>query len=170
MRGRLRGVMIDPSVLPASSASDGSLGCLVPILAGGERDMTRTAVGYFRDRSTADAAYDDLLKNGFNRDDISIMGRGREGGKGLADHDHDEVGVGQGAAVGPLAAGLAGAITGGVTGVIVGGIVGALEDAGVDRDTAQYYDERFKQGGYLLTVRTNDMEYDKARMILQRHD
>jgi len=48
--------------------------------------------------------------------------------------------------------------------------VGALEDAGVDRDTAQYYDERFKQGGYLLTVRTNDMEYDKARMILQRHD
>ncbi|HZR99724.1 MAG TPA: YsnF/AvaK domain-containing protein [Chloroflexota bacterium] len=156
--------------------------------------MARTVVGYFRDRGAADAAYDDLVKNGFSRDEISIMGRGRDGGggKGLGDDDH--VGVGEGAAVGvveglligaaamlipgigpvvavgPLAAGLAGAITGGVTGVIVGGIVGALEDAGVDEASARYYDERFKQGGYLLTVRTDDMEYEKARMILERHD
>jgi uncharacterized protein (TIGR02271 family) len=157
--------------------------------------MTRTAVGYFHDRAAADAAYDDLMKNGFSRDEISIMGRGREGGAGLADdHDGDHVGAGEGAAVGgitglllgaaamlipgigpivavgPLAAGLAGAVTGGVTGAVVGGVVGALEDAGVDHDTASYYDERFKKGGYLLTVRANDMEYDKARMILERHD
>jgi uncharacterized protein (TIGR02271 family) len=154
--------------------------------------MTRTAVGHFRDRGAADAAYDDLLRNGFGRDDLSIMGRGREGGTGLADDDH--VGAGEGAAVGgitglllgaaamlipgigpivavgPIAAGLAGAVTGGVTGVVVGGITGALTDAGVDHDTATYYDERFKQGGYLLTVRADDMEYEKARMILERHD
>jgi uncharacterized protein (TIGR02271 family) len=153
--------------------------------------MTRTAVGYFRDRAAADAAYDDLVSSGFGRDDVSIMGRGREGGTGLADDDH--VGAGEGAAVGgitglligaaamlipgigpivavgPLAAGLAGAVTGGVTGVVVGGITGALTDAGVDHDTATYYDERFKQGGYLLTVRAHDMEYEKARMILERH-
>jgi uncharacterized protein (TIGR02271 family) len=61
-------------------------------------------------------------------------------------------------------------VTGGVTGVIVGGIVGALEEAGVDHDTATYYDEKFRAGGYLPTVRANDMEYDKARMILERHD
>jgi hypothetical protein len=153
--------------------------------------MARTAVGYFRDRRAADAAFDDLIHNGFGRDDVSIMGRGREGGTGLADDEH--VGAGEGAAVGgitglllgaaamlipgigpivavgPLAAGLAGAVTGGATGVIVGGITGALTDDGVDRDTAAYYDERFKQGGYLLTVRANDMEYEKARMLLERH-
>ncbi|HEY7065000.1 MAG TPA: general stress protein, partial [Chloroflexota bacterium] len=69
--------------------------------------MTRTAVGYFRDRSAADAAYDDLVKNGFSRDEISIMGRGREGGQGLAD-DHDHPGVGEGAAAG------------GITGLLIG--------------------------------------------------
>ena len=159
--------------------------------------MTRTTVGYFRDRASADAAYDDLTRSGFSRDEISIMGRGRDGGKGIADdhdHDHDHVGAGEGAAVGgitglllgaaamlipgigpivavgPLAAGIAGALTGGATGVVVGGITGALTDAGVDHDTAEYYDQRFRQGGYLLTVRADDMEYEKARMILERHD
>jgi len=157
--------------------------------------MARTAVGYFHDRAAANAVFDDLTSHGFSRDDISIMGRGREGGKGLADdHDGDHVGAGEGVAVGgvtglllgaaamlipgigpivavgPLAAGLAGAVTGGVTGAVVGGVVGALEDAGVDHDTASYYDERFRKGGYLLTVRANDMEYEKARMILERHD
>ena len=154
--------------------------------------MTRTAVGYFRHRASADAAYDDLVRSGFGRDDVSIMGQGREGGTGLADDDH--VGAGEGAAVGgitglllgaaamlipgigpivavgPLAAGLAGAVTGAATGVVVGGITGALTDAGVDHDTSAYYDERLKQGGYLLTVRANDVEYEKARMILERHD
>jgi uncharacterized protein (TIGR02271 family) len=72
--------------------------------------------------------------------------------------------------VGPLAAGLAGAVTGGVTGAVVGGIVGGLEDAGVPHEDARYYDERFQKGGYLLTVRADDMEYDKARMIMERHD
>src|SRR4051794_14906500 len=134
------------------------------------------------------------MKNGFSRDAISIMGRGREGGTGLADDDHAGAGVGEGAAVGgitglllgaaamlipgigpivavgPLAAGLAGAVTGGVTGAVVGGIVGGLEEAGVPHEDAQYYDERFQKGGYLLTVRADDMEYDKTRMIMERHD
>src|SRR5919107_699856 len=121
--------------------------------------MDRTAVGYFRDRGMADRAYDALSAAGFSRDDISIMGRGREGGTGLADdHDKDHVSAGEGAAaggifglllgaaamlipgigpivaVGPLAAGLAGALTGGITGAVVGGIPGALVDAGVPEE------------------------------------
>jgi len=157
--------------------------------------MARTAVGYFHDRAAANAAFDDLTSRGFSRDEISIMGRGREGGKGLADdHDGDHVGAGEGmalggitglllgaaamlipgigpiVAVGPLAAGLAGAVTGGVTGAVVGGVVGALEDAGVPHDEAQYYDERFRAGGMLVTVRANsDAQFDDARMILERH-
>jgi len=49
-------------------------------------------------------------------------------------------------------------------------LVGGLEEAGVPHEDARYYDERFQKGGYLLTVRADDMEYDKARMILERHD
>jgi hypothetical protein len=154
--------------------------------------MTRTAVGYFHDRAAANAAFDDLMARGFSRDDVSIMGRGREGGMGLVDDDH--VGAGEGAAVGgitglllgvaamlipgvgpivavgPLAAALAGAVTGGVTGAVVGGVVGALEDAGVPHDEARYYDERFRTGGMLVTVRAeSDARYDDARMTMERH-
>src|SRR5690348_12466171 len=151
--------------------------------------MARTTVGYFHDRGSADAAYDDLLKNGFNRDAISIMGRGREGGTGLA--DDDGVGPGEGAAVGgiaglllgaaamlipgigpivaigPITAALTGAVTGGVTGAVVGGVAGALIKAGVPEDEARFYEDRFRSGGYLVTARTDDEHYARARMVLQ---
>ena len=154
--------------------------------------MARTAVGHFRDRASADAAYDELVQRGFSRDDISIVGRGAEGKTGLAgDGEHMTAGggaavggvaglligvaamlipgIGPIVAIGPLAAALTGAVTGGVTGAVVGGIAGALIHAGVSEDEARYYDERFKGGGVLLTVRTDDGRYDDARGILQRH-
>jgi hypothetical protein len=152
--------------------------------------MDRTAVGYFRDRASADRAYDALKGAGFDSDDISVLGRGREGGKGLAGDDHD-VSAGEGAvtggivglllgaaamlipgigpivAVGPLSAALAGAVTGGVTGAAVGGITGALVDAGVPDEEARYYNDRFQAGGYLVTVRTDDAGHARARAILE---
>jgi len=153
--------------------------------------MARTAVGYFRDRAQADAAYDELMARGFDRDDVSVVGRGREGGKGL--HDDDHVSAGEGAAVGgitglllgaaamlipgigplvavgPLSAALAGALTGGVTGAVVGGITSALVDAGVPEDEARYYDERMRSGGVLMTVRADDTRCADARMAMERH-
>jgi hypothetical protein len=154
--------------------------------------MARTAAGHFRNRATADAAYDALVAKGFSRDEISIVGRGREGG-GLVDDDGEKLDAGDGAkiggiaglligaaamlipgigpivAVGPISAGLAGLVTGGVTGAVVGGIVGALEHAGLSKDEAKYYDERFQQGGYLVTVHTDDARYNEARAVLQQH-
>jgi hypothetical protein len=154
--------------------------------------MARTAVGYFRDRAQADAAYTELVGHGVDRDDISIMGRGREGAKGLH-HDDDHVSAGEGAAtggiaglligaaamlipgigpvvaVGPIAAGLAGAVTGAVTGAVVGGVTGALVDAGVPEEEARYYDERFRTGGILMTVRTDDARWTDLRAIMERH-
>jgi len=153
--------------------------------------MARTAFGYFHDRAAADAAFDDLQAHGFRHADISVMGRGREGGTGLVDDDH--VSVGEGAAtggivglllgaaamlipgigpivaVGPLAAGLAGAVTGGVTGAVVGGITGGLVDAGVPEEEARYFDERFRSGGLLMTVHADDARYSEARMLMERH-
>jgi hypothetical protein len=154
--------------------------------------MDRTAVGYFRDRAAADRAYSALVAAGYDRDDISIMGRGREGGKGLAvdDHDKDHVSAGEGAAtggivglllgaaamlipgigpivaVGPISAALAGAVTGAATGAVVGGITGALVDAGVPDEEARYYDERFRTGGFLVMVRTDESRHGHARGIL----
>ncbi|HLH24448.1 MAG TPA: hypothetical protein VK066_18150 [Chloroflexota bacterium] len=153
--------------------------------------MDRTAVGYFRDRGAADRAYDALRAAGYDKDDISIMGRGMEGRAGLADTDRDNVSAGQGAvtggifglllgaaamlipgigpvvAVGPLAAGLAGVVTGGVTGAVVGGITGALVKAGVPEEEARWANERFAAGGYLVTVRTDEHGYGKARGVLE---
>src|SRR5712692_1929617 len=47
--------------------------------------MARTAVGYFRDRAAADAAYDALLECGFAPDDISVVGHGEGVGAGLGE-------------------------------------------------------------------------------------
>ena len=153
--------------------------------------MDRTAVGYFRDRGAADRAYDALRAAGYDSDDISVMGRGAEGRSGLVDTDRGDVSAGEGAAtggifglllgaaamlipgigpivaVGPLAAGLAGAVTGGVTGAVVGGITGALVNAGVPEEEARWANERFTSGGYLVTVRTDEGGYGKARGILE---
>lgn len=153
--------------------------------------MDRTAVGYFHDRGAADRAYDALKMAGYSGDDISVMGRGAAGGSGLADHDRGDVSAGEGAAtggivglllgaaamlipgigpivaVGPLAAGLAGAVTGGVTGAVVGGITGGLVHLGVPEDEARWANERFSSGGYLVTVRTDEGSYGKARGILE---
>jgi len=154
--------------------------------------MARTVVGYFRDRGAADRAYDALLQRGFAKDEISIIGRGADGKtETVADEGH-HVSAGEGAAtggilglllgaaamlipgigpivaVGPLAAALAGAVTGGVTGAVVGGVAGALVHAGVPEEEARFHEERFKQGGYLLTVHADDARYQDARMILER--
>jgi uncharacterized protein (TIGR02271 family) len=151
--------------------------------------MARTAVAHFADAASADAAYGQLVEHGFNRDDITVMGRGQDGENAPATTG-DHVTAGEGAAagglfglllgaaamlipgigpviaVGPLAAALAGAVTGGVTGAIVGGVGGALIHAGVSEEDARYYEERFKSSGYLVTVRTDDAHYDEARHIL----
>jgi uncharacterized protein (TIGR02271 family) len=154
--------------------------------------MDRTGVGYFRDRSAADRAYDLLLQRGFTKNDISIVGRGTDGKTEVAADEGHHVTAGEGVAtggifglllgaaamlipgigpivaVGPLAAGLAGAVTGGVTGAVTGGIVGALEHAGVPEDEARHYEERFKEGGYLVTVHTDERRYGDARAVLEQ--
>jgi uncharacterized protein (TIGR02271 family) len=153
--------------------------------------MARTAIGYFPDRPSADRAYQALLDRGFSRDDVSVIGRGREDRPGLADDDHVSAGegvaiggvtglllgaaamlipgIGPVVAAGPIAAGLAGALTGGVTGAVVGGITGALIDAGVSEDEARYYDERFQKGGVLVTVRADGQRYFDARTALEQY-
>ena len=154
--------------------------------------MARTVVAQFPDRASADAAYDELIRRGVDRNEISVVGRGAEGKMGLAE-EGGPVTAGEGAAVGglaglllgvaamlipgigpivavgPIAAALAGAVTGGVTGAAVGGIAGALMQAGVEEEEARYYDERFRAGGVLVSVRTDDLQHGDLRAVLRRH-
>ena len=129
-----------------------------------------------------------MVRSGVNRDEISIVGRTAEGKTGLL-ADDDRIRAGEGAALGGIAGLVAtvaalmipgigaivaigpigAALTAAITGAVGGGIAGALMDAGVGREEAGYYEERFKEGGVLLTVRTDDGRYDNARAILQRH-
>jgi len=155
--------------------------------------MARTAVGYFADRGSADAAFGDLLGLGFSRDEISIVGREEAERAHTTDADEHATagsgaalggltgllvgvaamlvpGIGPLVAVGPIAAALAGAVTGGVTGAVVGGLGGALIHAGVPEEDARYYEERFKQGGVLMTVQApDDRSYRQALHVLSRH-
>jgi uncharacterized membrane protein len=152
--------------------------------------VTGTVVGHFRDRASADAAYDELGRRGFRRDAISIVERRADGAAAARD---EPVTAGEGAAVGgiagvligvgamlipgvgpilaagPIAAALAGALTGGVTGAVTGGLAGALVDAGVDEDAARYYDELVREGGVLVTVSADDGNLALARDVLERH-
>jgi hypothetical protein len=153
--------------------------------------MAQTAVGHFRDHGSADAAYEDLIASGFSQEEISLIGRGSEQGE-RANNDglittQDGVKFGGiaglllGAAVmlipslrpivaaGPIAAGLAGLATGGVTGAVLGGVTAGLIHAGLSEDDATYYDERLRDGGYLLTVHTEAAGYDQAHAILVQH-
>ena len=81
--------------------------------------------------------------------------------------------------VGPLAA--AGAIAssaipgaaaiGAGAGAVAGGLTGLLSDHGVSDEDARYYGDRIKQGGYFLSVDTDQAGVDgeRAREILFRN-
>ena len=82
-------------------------------------------------------------------------------------------GVGPFIAAGALAEtlGVAGsaAVASGVVGAAAGGLTGALIDYGMDREQAEYYERRVREGGVLVTVDTshNPSAYAPTRGILR---
>jgi hypothetical protein len=76
-------------------------------------------------------------------------------------------GVGPVVSGGLLATALAGAATGAATGAVAGGVTGALVGLGIPEDEAKYYDEQFREGRTLMTVKADD-RYDDAGDIIRR--
>jgi hypothetical protein len=76
-------------------------------------------------------------------------------------------GVGPVVAGGVLGTALAGAATGAAAGAVAGGVSGALVGLGIPEDEARYYDEEFREGRTLMTVKTDD-RYDVAGDIIRR--
>jgi len=151
----------------------------------------RTVVGLFDSMDQANRAADQLRAEGITSDRISIIA-GNESNR-YSDYVHTDgptkdaaSRAGTGAAVGGglgLVAGLvalaipgfgpviaagpiAAALTGAAAGAATGGLIGGLTAAGVTESDARLYENRLKTGGVLLTVRTNDVEADRAADIL----
>jgi hypothetical protein len=80
-------------------------------------------------------------------------------------------GIGPVVAAGPLAAGLGAVLgstaTGAVVGAGVGAIAGALIGMGVPENEARVYEDRFRQGRILVTVKAGFNRYDDAWRILR---
>jgi hypothetical protein len=142
---------------------------------------TPLLTGMFRDRESAERAYDSLTERGYTRDDVTLMmsdeARRRHFGDGgdteLGSKAAEGAGVGAavGGGLGALLAGLAAAgtialpgvglialgpiaaaLAGGAVGAASGGIVGALIGAGIPEERAREYESGIRDGGILMGV------------------
>lgn len=154
--------------------------------------MAHLVSGIFNTRASADMAVDQLITQGFSRDDISLImsdaTRGRE--FAIAPETKAPEGATTGATVGgilgaiaaglvsvgiiavpgiglvaagPIIAALAGAGAGGAA----GGIIGALAGAGIPEHEAKFYAEELRSGGILVGVYAHDDRADVAKEIFE---
>jgi hypothetical protein len=158
-----------------------------------QRTTKRTHyVGVFDDRNDAELAARDLREKGFKDDQIGYAWRDEAGKTQTEGNKSGEMAasgagtgvvlggiIGAGAAllipgIGPvvsgglLASALAGAATGAVAGGVAGGVSGALVGLGIPEHEAKYYDEQFKKGGTLMTVRAEDRYNDASDIVRRR--
>jgi len=153
----------------------------------------RLVTGLFKSKVAAEAAVDAIIKNGFSRDDISVLmsdaTRNKEFALQTRSHAADGLGIGGaiGGAVGavlaaivavgttiflpginlviagPIAAALAGAGAGGAT----GGLIGALIGVGIPEYRAKVYDSENRGGGILIGVEAlTDEDVDRLEHLL----
>jgi hypothetical protein len=153
-----------------------------------ERSSTHTTVvGVFQDDESAINAVQDLRSNGFAADQLGYAGHSvADPSPGDAAEDvASEVAGGAvgggllGGVIGAVAAGVipgigpivgAGILTatlgGAAAGAAAGGILGTLMANGVPEEEARYYDQEFRTGRSLVTVKAGD-RYDEAQAILR---
>jgi hypothetical protein len=154
--------------------------------------MTKTIAGFFRTRIEGETAYNQLIANGFARDQVSFVAGDTRGhqtpaigpieGIGSDSEMPQDIALGSAIGltaglillvipgVGPfLAAGPLAAAMGGIAaGAGVGGIVGLLRDNGVSDEEAEFYEDGVRRGGSLITVRgATEEEEKKARKIMK---
>lgn len=141
-----------------------------------------TYVGLFEDRTDAEKAAAELRAKGFKDDEIGYAWKDEGGTHNVGDAAVKGAATGAvaggllGAAaavlipgIGPIVAGgmLATALAGAAAGAAVGGIAGALLKLGVPDEEARYYEDEFKRGRALMTVKSGD-RYDEAADIIRR--
>jgi hypothetical protein len=158
--------------------------------------MDRTVVALYEDVNIAHRAVEELLSNGFDRNDISVVRTNQTSAGGVDTETTagggDASGMAAGAGVGAALGGLAGLVVGlgalaipGIgpivaagplattlagagIGAVAGGLIGALTDIGIPEEEAGYYAEGVRRGGTLVTVRATGEMVGRASEILNR--
>jgi hypothetical protein len=156
-------------------------------------DEYTVVVGTFEDRFMAEEAVDELEHSGFTHHQVGFAIRGHDAIDGGMITDatgtKDGSGAMAGAATGAVAGGILGAlasliippigpvIVGGMiasaigfagAGAAVGGILGAMTGLGLSQEEAKYYEEEFKAGKAIVTVKAGDLA-DHAVAIIRKH-
>jgi len=152
------------------------------------KPQSQLVTGIFRDRDSAERAYQAMSGRGYNRDDINVMMSDETRRRYFADDSpKSELGTkaAEGAGVGAAVGGTLGAVVGvaaavgaialpgiglialgpvaaGLAGAgaggVTGGLVGALVGSGIPEDRAKLYESGLKQGGILIGVKPRTTE------------
>jgi hypothetical protein len=147
-------------------------------------------VGAFCSRAEADRAVADLQRAGFRAEQIGVLvrdGGAAAGAPAVVDADvAPEEGAAVGAVTGGAVGGLIGAgvaltvpgigpalavgvlagILGGATiGITGGGLMGALIGLGLSHEEAHYYDQEFRGGRTIVTVRADGRDAEAAAIL-----
>jgi hypothetical protein len=152
-----------------------------------ESSRTPMVTGSFRDRESAERAYESLTRRGYDKDDIHVMMSDETRKRHFA---NDDSGVGnkalEGAGIGGATGGvigatltaiaaagatlavpgvglviagpLAGALAGGATGAAAGGLIGTLIGAGIPEDRAKLHEKEIKEGAIVMGVKPRSDE------------
>lgn len=149
-----------------------------------------TAIAVFEDRSQAQRAIEQLKRAGFTDKEIGVTARGEDdrtstdadkGGTRAAEGAATGVAAGAGVgalwglgilagvlpAIGPAIAGgtLAAILSSAAAGAATAGLAGALIGAGIPEEEAKYYENEFRAGRVVVTVRA-DRRLGEAQTIL----
>ncbi len=152
----------------------------------------RMVTGLFRDRDSAERAYNSLADRGYSKDDVTLMMSDDTRKTHFADTETElgskaaegaGVGAGIGGTIGAVLAGiaavgttlvlpgiglvvagpLAAALAGAGAGGIAGGLVGALVGAGIPEERVKHYEEGIKNGGIVMGVKPRSLD-DEAHI------
>lgn len=158
--------------------------------------MSKSLIGIAKSRLTLETAVADLKSNGVPAGDISVLlpDNGTSPELGAVKSTKAPEGATAGAVAGGLTGGALGllagigalaipgvgpfiaagplmaALSGTAVGATAGGLIGALTGLGIPELEAKVYEDRIKNGGYLLAVHTDDSKDRRAiRDILERN-
>ena len=160
--------------------------------------ITHTIVGFFPSREVAETAISDLVREGFARDQISMIASDRRGASTVTG-DAPNIGpiestgsledTGEKAAIGAMAGTILGiaalaipgigpaiaagplamAITGAAAGAATGGLIGVLTRDGVPEESARRYSKAISSGSVMVSVHAPPERVDHASDVLDRN-
>lgn len=149
----------------------------------------KSKVAVYNSHEKAVKAVETLIKNGIPAKHISLIGKMHENDNNLEHVKKDTIekstaylGVGAGALAGLLtglgvftipgfgflygAGAIIGTIGGFDLGVITGGVLTLLEEAGINKDKLNDYENRLNNGEFVVIIKGTENEAEKAEEIL----